>query len=536
MRCRAALLLGALVALSAASAAEIDLGHQKIALDGAPAAVLTVDLDRDGRRDLALVLVSTSWGQIGVDELQEIDELGTYVEVLTVVPALFDHRELAVHLGGPDGRFATEALRLELPDSVHTLLAGPSSAPLLAWTNDGVATIEIGLEGLRLEPRIVARSPLAGSATLLADLPLTTDVDGDGEVDLLLPVAGGLAVHLATPAGLATAAAAVLRVPLEERLPGDASHYRTGTLRNVPLPVPIDLDGDGLPELLFRNHDKRWNEIRALPNLGGGRFGAPVDPLAGRDRDAEEEVVWIGDFDGLPGAELITQEELETESDSVRAELAEARRPHSRYRVHAIGSDLRWRPEPQHEYELEGYIFGGGEEIGLPAGARDLDGDGRIDLVALTLDFSLIQALRVVTARSLRLGIDFAPHCQSDAGGLRARADQDLGGRFTLRLDRLGVGQLSSFGGDFDGDGRADYLQLGRGRRVAVRLGRPGCVYSRATSTTFELAAEPADLALVRVVDLDDDGRSDLAVTFPPPPGAVDGRGSLDLYLSGAGQ
>ncbi|HLF57695.1 MAG TPA: hypothetical protein VI942_12710, partial [Thermoanaerobaculia bacterium] len=88
----AALFGSAALGLCASGAAALELRHQSIALAGAPAVTLAVDLDRDGRRDLALVVVGTSWGEIGIDERRHIDELGTYVEVLTVVPALFDRR------------------------------------------------------------------------------------------------------------------------------------------------------------------------------------------------------------------------------------------------------------------------------------------------------------------------------------------------------------------------------------------------------------------------------------------------------------
>jgi hypothetical protein len=529
----AAVALG--LAAAPAATAPVAFRHQRLALAGAPAAQVSADVDRDGRRDLVLVTVSTDWGEIGVDELQQVDAAGTYVEVLTVVPALFERRSLAVHRALEGGRFADEPWRLELPESVHAVLAGPRSAPLLAWTEAGVSEIVLGAAGLELVPRIAAPSPLAGSRAFLPSLVLTADLDADGEVDLLLPRADGLDVHLAESAGLA--ATAVARVPyaLEERLPGDARHYRRGTRRDLPLPAFVDLDGDARPELVFREQEREWNRLRVLRNLGGGRFSPPIDPLAGRARDAEPEIVWLGDLDGDGRAELVSADEIDSDDDSMRAEMRAARQPRFHYGVHRLDSELVWDPQPAREFEIEGYIFGGGgEALGIPDGITELDGDDRVDLVALKLDFSLFQALRVMAARSLRLGLDFVPHCQTASGEFRAAPGQDLGGKFTLRLDRLRIGRLSSFAGDFDGDGRADFLQLGRGRKVTVRFGGGDCRFPTAGQAEIVLASEPADLALVRVTDLDGDGRSDLVVTEPPAKGAIGGRGALDLYFAEA--
>lgn len=510
----------------------LEFHHQRLELAGAPAALFTADVDRDGVADLVTVLAATDWGEIGVDESQRVDDAGAYVDVLTVVPALLDRRLLAVHRGEPGGVFAAAPWTLELPESVHALLPGPSAEPLLAWTDDGISAVALVDGTLALAPRLAAPSPLAGSASLLPDLPLTPDLDADGERDLLLPVEAGLEVHLGAGGSLAPAPAAVVPYALEERVPGDARHYREETRRQLPLPQAIDLDGDHLPELVFREHERGLNGLRVARNLGGGRFAPAIDPLAGRPRDAEPEVVWLGDLDGDGRAELVTREELSGKDESMREGVEEARAPRARYRVHALTADLVWNPQPRRTFELAGHVFGGGgEALGLPAGIADLDGDGRVDLVALRLDLSMFQLLRVVAARSLRLGLDFQPYCQNADGSFRGVEGQDLGGKFTLRLDRLRLGQLSSFGGDFDGDGRADFLQLGRGREVSVRFGRPGCLFPQAGSAKLELADEPADLALVRVIDLDGDRRSDLAVTTPPAKGAIGGRGTLDLYF-----
>jgi hypothetical protein len=110
----------------------------------------------------------------------------------------------------------------------------------------------------------------------------------------------------------------------------------------------------------------------------------------------------------------------------------------------------------------------------------------------------------------------------------------DLSGKFRLDLDDLKLGQLSAFAGDFDGDGRADFVQIGRGRRVTIHLGQDGCRYAAQPDLVIELRDEPKNLALVRVADFDGDGLADLLV-IQPQAESRDGasqRARLDLYGS----
>ena len=587
---RTGLVLGAALTLAAplfARSAKLGLVHQRLELPGVPVQTLAIDLDRDGRRDLAVVVASTSWGEVGIEEPMRVDDEGTFVDVLTVVPTVLDRRELLVYLGSPGaadiGGFAARPLRFELPPTVHAVAAGPSVATLVAWTDDGVAEIvpadSAAPEGeaapeLTLVPRIDRRTIFAGSSSFLGRSGLIDDLDGDGDLDLFVPVNGGLAVYLATPQGLSPVAASLVAPPETERGGAEAGEggaaarpepRRARRQREissvVPLPQVIDLNGDRRPDLLYRDSESDGDGVRVRLGLGEGRFGNAFDPLpgwsdaptpalpppGGGKSDAPSRAVdWFGDLDGDGAAEVVTSQEIPNAKDSMRAELAEAKRPHARIRVHALGADGRWTPTPKSEFTVEGYLFEGGgsdesddgEGIGFsfPSGVLDLDGDGRLDLVALSLDFSLFEAMRVLTTKSIKLGLDFGIYRQGAGLSFRPVPDLDLAGELRLRLDSLALGQLSSFAGDFDGDGRADFVQLGRGRKVTIHRGQPGARYAPSPDLVVTLEREPLDVALVTVNDLDGDGKSDLCVTQPIGGKAIGARAALDLYLSGGGR
>ena len=532
------LTVGVALASQSASAATLDLRAVRLDLPGAPATVIATDVNGDGRRDLAVVVAVTERGELGIEELSRMEGVEGLVEVLTVVPALLDRRELHVFLAGEAGAYQHLAEPLVLPASVLALEAGPPGLPLVALTDDGAAAVRLGAEGrLSLEALLADPPILAGAGAFLPRLQLLADADGDGLRDLLLPVPEGTAVYLAAAGGLATTASSRPRLPFDARLPGKAFQYERGFVRHFPIPAVADINGDGKPDLLVRDHLKGWNEFQVLLGEGGGHFRAPFSPLAGRSRDAEPAFVYVGDLDGDGKAELVSEEKPPDNDDAgLRESLNSAKRPRFRYRVHRLKPDLTLDPEPRQSFEAEGYaINSGDEEIPVPGGFQDLNGDGRLDLIAVALDFSLMQAVKVLTVKRITIGLDFNLYCQQKDGSFRPVPGLDLAGEFKLDLNNVRVHQLSLFNGDFDGDGNADFVQLGRGKVVSIHRGRDDCSYPSKPDLTLTLREAPPDLALVRVEDFDGDGRSDLMFTIPK--GSEEGETTssvgLDLYLSG---
>ena len=95
---------------------------------------------------------------------------------------------------------------------------------------------------------------------------------------------------------------------------------------------------------------------------------------------------------------------------------------------------------------------------------------------------------------------------------------------------------MINFIADFDGDGAIDFSHLERGREILVHRGSKGCRYPARPDRVLKLQDAPDDPALIRVIDLDADGRSDLVVTRPNPPSEPGATAAvhLDLYFSEA--
>lgn len=520
---------------------KLALRAESVELPGAPSAVVAADVDGDGLRDLAVVLAFTGWGEIGVQESVKMDDIEGLVEVLNVIPALVDRRELRVFLGRPGGGFDPAARSLALEPSVLSLEEGPPGTPVLALTDDGISVLRLRGAELALEPLARERPVLAGTGTFLPNLGLARDLDGNGRLDLLLPTAEGASVYLSGPQGLLAEPASRLRFPLDDLQGPD----RGGLTRFHPIPEMRDVDGDRLPDLILRHASGEWNGFRVLRNRGGGRFSDAVAPLGATLGDNQEtqkdgpKVGHFGDLDGDGRAEYATLEEKGPGEDaSMRQEMKHAKRPKYTFRLHRSRPDLTREPKPYQEFEAEGYALandaGREGEIRLPGGFQDLNGDGRQDLIAMTLDFSMLQAVKVLTVRRIGIGLDFHVQCQGAGGRFAPVKGLDLSGKFNLNLNNLKVGQVSQFAGDFDGDGRADFTQMGRGRTVTIHRGRPDCSYPAQPDLSLQLREEPRDLGLVQVRDLDGDALADMLVIQPQ---AVKEAGvtppvRLDLYLS----
>lgn len=521
-----------------AGSAQLGLDYSSIELPGAPAQITPVEIDGDPGLELAVVVVYTDWDDVAVEESTTFDEVDGLVAILTIVPALLEHRELWLFDRGVGGSWIALAPPLALATDVLSLEAtGHPAVPLLALTDAGAEAIRLhggATPALSRESLVTVASAVAGSGAFLPRLRWVHDLDGDPWPDLLLPVDAGWRVYRGTAGGFAESPTAHLDAP-------PFAEVETPWRRDLALPEVRDVDGDGRADLVIPHPTRGWRAFYLYRNTGDGTFSELSGPLGDPAVDTESEdalgIVFFDDLDGDGRAEYLTQRPIEPPAGAgPRREIGHAKRPPHRYAIFDAGDDFNPAARPRLDFTAEGYSFPDDATVRLPGGLWDLDGDGRRDLVTLTLDFSMLQAVRILVARSLSLGLDFHVHCQQPDGSFRAIAGLDLSGRFRVDLNDFRQGELSMFAGDFDGDGRRDFVQIGRGDVMTVHRGGAGCRFPAEPDLRLELADAPADLALVEVADIDGDGLSDLSVIQPQArrDGAPDVPVRLDLYLSGA--
>ncbi len=522
------------------------LRHVALDLPGPPSKVIPHDLDGDGRQDLLVVLAYSLIEEQGEYSIEEM------VQITTVIPLLLDRRELRAYRATPDGNYELAA-KIELPSSILHLEAGPPELGVLALTDEGVARLRFDAAAeppLWFEPLLDDPPILAGTRSFYASLELIQDLNGDGLADLLMPSQRGLSVYLGSEAGLSTTAVERLDVLREP-------DRRKGSVRTwYPWPEVRDIDGDGIADLLFRGKFREGHAARRHVFLGSaeGRF-RPLRDHALDCHDAltdvrlavaEEGKPWAGnvsvfrDLDGDGRAETVRTVER-PRGNSMRKEIKDAKRPIYAYRFHRLDENLSIEPEPYFETEVIGHAMEGtpDEEIASfwVQQFQDLDGDGREDLVTITLDFSVFQAFKIMATKRISVGLEFHVYAQQPDGRFVEVPDLDLTEQLKLDLNNLKVARFAQFAGDFDGDGRRDFVHLGRGKVITLHRGQPGCRYAKKPDLSIELEEELQSVDLVSIEDLDGDGLSDLRITRPlndDDPDVTDPV-RLDLYLSGGG-
>ena len=520
---------------------KLALRHLTLDLPGPPAKVIPVDVDGDGRRDLVVVVAYTEIEEIGDSRLEGM------VEFTTVIPAVFDRREVRVYLAR-GARYAP-ALALELPADVLHMEAAAGSAGVIALTDAGLSRLEYDPSGetavLSLQPVISARPVLAGTRSFYASLELLHDLNGDGVADVLFPATSGLRLYLGGASGPEVGPADELSWP-------DSQSDRWGTARRYPWPQVRELNGDGVADLLFvdgfaqsrapeiylGSHDGTFRAQRSEATDCHDRLHDLRVAVADGERwPWPRELDDLRDLDGDGRAEAIFSAE-QARGDGFRKEMKDAKKPIQLFQFHRLDEALAIESAPYFSMEAIGHT--GGPEMqdeGFPIRLdqfADLDNDGREDLITITLDFSIFQVLKILTTKRIGIGVDFHVFAQRQDGSFERVPDLDLSEKLKLDLNDLKLGRFAQFAGDFDGDGRQDFVHLGRGTTVTIHRGEPGCRYPSKPDLVIELDEEPESLDLIRIEDIDGDGLSDLRITRPLPDDDPDVTAPvrLDLYLS----
>jgi hypothetical protein len=336
--------------------------------------------------------------------------------------------------------------------------------------------------------------------------PMVRDLTGDGSADLTVPVPGGFRIYtLGAPDAapelhvqLTTDVAT--RVALLQQSRGGAMYAEAFH----PWLWAGDADGDGAADLVVRERDAialylrdatgrlprtptRRLDRSSIPREKKPRFGRATGPMTVADVTGDGVLDFI---QAIPGEGTILI-----------------------FRGHALRRDFA-RPDAM--IRTPGWALGA-----LP---RDLDGDGRRDLLVATVDkIGIMGALQIFVSKEVT--VHSLLFYNRGAGGLtQFEGTPDDRRAITVPLAftntaqdgfSIGSGVIVTFDGDYDGDGRRDMLQRVAPGVLGIWDGRADRVYAEEPDHTVRIpSVESYRFVLPYVMELNGDGRSDLLLHY----------------------
>lgn len=264
----------------------------------------------------------------------------------------------------------------------------------------------------------------------------------------------------------------------------------------LPQLLPGDWDGDGKPDLFALLDDVV--QVHRAGRAGAGVFAAVPVARHALVVKSEDEVkkdsahvqVGVADLDGDGITDLVV--------NKVSGGLGQMRTETGVY----LGKRGGGYQSPGPPLLIEGYA--GAVQL------ADLDGDGRPELVAPRVSVGLAEMARALVTKKMRvawevrrnLGRGFSPDAV-------ARREIDFPVDFSQMADVSGP--FPSVAGDFDGDGRADFIATHAADGMAVWRGDA----KRVLIDTPAAIVKVTPTKHFRVVDLDGDKKSDLVLFYP---------------------
>ncbi|MCA9505637.1 MAG: VCBS repeat-containing protein [Spirochaetaceae bacterium] len=390
-------------------------------------------------------------------------------------------------------------LERALPEDVVILdvaaLPGRVGPQLVVATATGLR-----IESLSGPPAPIRLPPPPGGFPLpphpwgIGRLELVADWQGDGRPSLLVPVLDG-AWLVDWPAG----GARRLRMPVHASyrtqhpfLPALVSKWMIAEV-TWPSIARVDDDGDGRTDLFALS---RWE----IGVHRAGPQGLPIEPtrripLAPFDEELERrhestlQTHLALDVDGDARADLMLA--------SLGGGLMDGQ---SRLRIHlGRGDGVSVDQPPDAVRERRGGFAGWS--------FADLDGDGRQELIETSVEFGIVQLVRVLLTRRVETMVRVFALDPTSEGGLRQRFEH--GFAFALDFDRGVAGGVVPTLGDWNGDGIQDLSVAAGAGELSFRLGQASpdepCFGRETGRQTIPLATGEG-----RAVDLDGDGLDEI--------------------------
>lgn len=255
-----------------------------------------------------------------------------------------------------------------------------------------------------------------------------------------------------------------------------------------------DVDGDGNVDIVSATR----HEVRVFLNQGGGRFLREASQTLALNLMTERDHVRGSGGASAQAADMDGDGKLDLLVSHLSGGLANAQ---LEARLH-LSSAGPWDPSRPTTTLSSDAALGSDTLI-------DLDGDGRLELLRLSMPFSVLEVVEALVTRSV--DARFSIYHLNAQGSLDTKAWATIDVELPINFETFrGKGFLPAWHLDLNGDGQRDLITSGSGSTIEVNLGGGGHRYGHRDGQQ-ELDTQ----GLLRSGDLDGDQRPDLLLFDP---------------------
>lgn len=385
-----------------------------------------------------------------------------------------------------------------LPDS--TALVDVARLP----NREGPQLLIVGAAGLRVEslggsepPRdflIPGGLPLPPSPWDIARVPIVDEWDGNGRVSALVPaLSGGWLVDLDT--GATRALEMPIYASYETYMPFLPATVWKWMIQEVTWPTldRADDNGDGRLDLFALSRWGIWiyhTGPDGLPQKPSRKIEyVPFDEETERRHQATVNNYFARDIDGDTRADLMLS--------AIGGGLMDG---HSDTRIYLNGgTGVAIGDAPNAVRNTKGG-FSGFDFV-------DVDGDGRDEIIEMTMEFGIVQMIRILVTRKAETRFRVLVLDPKVPDGIRTIFEDEFS--FGLNFADASVSGLIPSLGDWNGDGVKDLMLARSDDEIGFRLGskqRGEPVFGR----TIKNQRVPLESGETRVADLNGDGLDEI--------------------------